>query len=240
MKKLLFVPALLASYCTHVSADCPAPGAPVAATYQVTATSADNTETRYNMTLWRAQDRVAHQYPQSKITHLWDKAANGALHLERHFDDYGKGIEYQPLDINGGKGDKDWSLKYQLISDQLKERMTLVEAHTGDCGESQTYALAGEPAFHLTWLPGPQLLEAFEVRDGENVTTWTLSDIESDPSKVAAFFEHHAQYQLTDYADIGDNEADPFIRSMIHLGFIEHGASGVYDADGHAIGDHQH
>ena len=46
----------------------------------------------------------------------------------------------------------------------------------------------------------------------------------------------------TDFADVGDNEAGPFLRKMIALGFVEHGASGFYQANGETLqgGAHHH
>ena len=49
------------------------------------------------------------------------------------------------------------------------------------------------------------------------------------------------QYELTDYADIGDNESDPFLAKMINLGFIQDTHPGFYNSQGQAIGGrHQH
>ena len=53
--------------------------------------------------------------------------------------------------------------------------------------------------------------------------------------KVQVEFAKWDNYQTTDYADIGDNESDPFLAKMINLGFVEHGASGFYHADGSPI-----
>ena len=48
------------------------------------------------------------------------------------------------------------------------------------------------------------------------------------------------RYQTTDYADVGDNESDPMLAKMIKLGFISHGASGFYHADGTQIESGHH
>jgi len=57
----------------------------------------------------------------------------------------------------------------------------------------------------------------------------------TEPKKIEEFFRIRGSYQTTDYADIGDNESDPFLLKMMNLGFIKHGASGFYDAQGHAL-----
>ena len=45
-------------------------------------------------------------------------------------------------------------------------------------------------------------------------------------------------YGTTDYTNIGDNESDPFLISMINLGFIEDHAHGFYDSKGNIMGNH--
>ena len=62
----------------------------------------------------------------------------------------------------------------------------------------------------------------------------------SDNKIIDAFFNKNLDYQTTDYADIGDSESDPFLRKMINLGFVEHGSSGMYDAQGNDIGGEHH
>ncbi|GGO78900.1 hypothetical protein GCM10011348_11860 [Marinobacterium nitratireducens] len=234
-------PAVLLSCCCTLAtaADCTEQADNLTANYQVTRQSADGSQQSYSMTLWRQGEQVAHQYPERGITQVWGQAANGSLHLGQHFDEYQKGIEYQPLDINRGRGEKDWSLRYQLVSDQLKARMERVDEKGNGCEATRQYRLDDERQLTLSWREGPRLLESFEIRSQAGTTTWTLTSVDTDQTRVAQFFDRHANYQLTDYADIGDNESDPFIRQMIHLGFIDHGASGFYDAQGNAA-EHHH
>lgn len=74
------------------------------------------------------------------------------------------------------------------------------------------------------------------LQRGGTLTVWRRLEIVSDPTSAQAAFDRRASYASTDYADIGDNESDPFLLRMINLGFIEHGGSGFYDADGHDMG----
>jgi len=71
--------------------------------------------------------------------------------------------------------------------------------------------------------------------------TLTLGTVDFKKAQIQQQFALWDAYQTTDYADIGDNEGDPFLAKMINLGFIEHGASGFYDANGKALGGgHSH
>jgi hypothetical protein len=70
---------------------------------------------------------------------------------------------------------------------------------------------------------------------------WQLKEMVTEDAAVKAAFELRDDYETTDYADIGDNESDPFLLKMINLGHISHGASGFYDEHGHQMdGRHQH
>ncbi|MBX2880378.1 MAG: hypothetical protein KTR32_10625 [Granulosicoccus sp.] len=48
-------------------------------------------------------------------------------------------------------------------------------------------------------------------------------------------FKEWDKHFTMDFADIGDNESDPFLKTMITFGFISHGASGFYDSSGQQI-----
>lgn len=67
------------------------------------------------------------------------------------------------------------------------------------------------------------------------ISRWILVSLESDEDKVGDRFAAWDSHATTDFADIGDNESDPFLMRMINLGFISHGASGFYDASGNMI-----
>ncbi len=67
------------------------------------------------------------------------------------------------------------------------------------------------------------------------ISRWVLVSLESDEDKVGDRFAAWDSHDTTDFADIGDNESDPFLLKMINLGFISHGASGFYDASGNMI-----
>ena len=78
-------------------------------------------------------------------------------------------------------------------------------------------------------------------KKSDTQTLLSLNDVNSDTPAIKAQFAKWDNFQTTDYADIGDNESDPFLAKMINLGFIEHGATGFYNQQGEAIqGGHHH
>ncbi|VUD68125.1 hypothetical protein TDB9533_03999 [Thalassocella blandensis] len=197
------------------------------------------------ITLVRNGKEVAHYYPQAHITEIWNQVKDGRTKVVRYFDQHRRGIEYQPHDLNKGKGDKNWDGKYQLMEREFIQSLP-VEQQTGDaCDLQQRLVLqTAQRKTVLLWLPNKKLVQHFSQRDDVSTTTWELISLsagEQGKRDAEVFFKQRESFQTTDYADIGDSESDPFFRQLINLGFVSHGASGFYDADGHALeGGHTH
>jgi len=193
------------------------------------------------MVLWRNVNQVAHEYPHKHITELWEQTRNGKLRLVRNFDAYQRGIEYQPNEINKGKGKSDWMIKYQLISKELKNKMQRYETIGQGCNKIEKYTLTNKDSkIELAWLPEQQLVKNMKVYKKDVTLEWDLEQVITDVNKVRQVFQARNNYQTTDYIDIGDNESDPFLLKMMHLGFSEHGSSWVYETRGHSMGGQGH
>lgn len=193
--------------------------------------------------LWRQGQKVAHQYPQTDITEYWQLTPNDRIEVVRYFDHHQRAIEYQAGETVHGRGEKDWSYRYQLISQRLLGKMQRISQSGSGCDEQWQLTLDSKKG-HLTliWLPQLQLVKHFELRKNNGFTeTWQLADLNLQTAQVNDFFAKRATYQSTDFADIGDDHSDPFLTNMVNLGFIEHGASGFYDDQGNALaGEHHH
>lgn len=240
MKKLAqwwLIACGLVTVSAYAQVECPE-RSQVKANYQIEVQQGDQRRVQL-LELWRAGNQVALQYPQSDITELWEPVKPGRLHLTRYFDQYGRGIEYQSTEI---KGEQDWSVKRQLVSDHLISSMTLQQTLGRGCAMEQHYSLVqGGKRMELSWLPQQQLVKRFRVTEDTLTRTWLLTGHESQAQPITQRFAELSGFDTTDYADVGDSESDPFLKKMINLGFIEHGATGFYDADGHVLeGGHQH
>ena len=216
------------------------------AKYKLTQThSAPASEKSRLMNLWRMQGLVAHVYPQQEITEVWNQVKDGRIRPVRYFDHDKRAIEYAPGDLNRGKGDRNWDGKYQMISaDLLLSMTTISESGTGCLRQVNYQRQSNGETLQLTWLPELKLVKYFQQTRGDESVRWQLLEMVSDQNKISQQFTSREKYTSTDYADIGDNETDPFFRKMINLGFVSHGASGFYDAAGNALdgdhGDHHH
>ena len=230
----ILLPAASASTCNTDT--------PISAHYQISKhAEATKPEKFDHMVLWRRANSVAEQYPKRAITELWERNRSNSIKLNRYFDAYQRGIEYAPGEIKGLGSDDDWSMKNQLVANSLLAKMTLIKTIGSGCDREEIYTLKDpQQSITLNWLPTYRLVKSYTRNAKGETSTWLLTAKSTDTKVINAFFEQHLDYQTTDYADIGDNESDPFLKKMINLGFIEHGSSGMYDAQGNDIGGEHH
>ncbi|MCW8878711.1 MAG: hypothetical protein OQJ89_11070 [Kangiellaceae bacterium] len=176
---------------------------------------------QYRVNLWRHEDQVAYEYPKKQLTEVWNLVSNGQIRPVRLFDKFKRGIEYQPLEVNDGKGDKDWSAKYQIVSQSLLEKLELKATKNDGCYTWSERAGAEKSSkVDIIWLEKVKLPKELTVDRGNIIEHWQLIDIEKDIQVVKRVFTQREKYQLTDYADIGDNESDPFLLKMLKIGFV--------------------
>lgn len=218
---LLYVCALFAS---AAQADCKEDPATLAAVYQLEKSQAGSevVESR-EIVLWRDGRRAAHEYPESQLVNLWESTRNGRLRLVRYFDEYLRGIEYDPAEVAAGDGESAWQLKRQLVPDTLLESLQPLSVAGEDCEQRARYEWQADGRqYRLDWLPQRQLPANYTIAADEATVTWRLERLISDPVEIHQALARRDAYQTTDYADIGDNESDPFLQKMINQGFVEH------------------
>ena len=238
---ILFIGALLSALPTQAE-ECN-PSTPISAHYQVTSRNSAQAgdSTTKQLVLWRHKNSVAEQFPAKGITEIWERNHSNSIKLNRYFDAYQRGIEYSPSEVKNVNSDNDWSMKTQLVADSLLNKMNISNREGSGCEREETYLLTEKNyTATLVWLPAYRLVKSYHMQRGPLVQEWTLSKKTTDKNDINHFFSKYSDYKTTDYADIGDNESDPFLRKMIRLGFIEHGSSGMYDAQGNDIGGEHH
>lgn len=213
----------------------------LAATYRITTTrSADDASTRRMLTLWRLPDRIAHAHPDDGYADLWNRVPNNRYHLIRQFEEARRGIEYEPNAVPTGAAH--WTSLRELITPTHRERLKRTGVSGDGCDRVETYRGEVEDTRQtLEWLPAYALPRSLVSSTDAATIAIELVAVRADPEHVRSQFDRWSTFQTTDYADIGDNESDPFLRKMIRLGFIQHGSSGFYDASGQAMdGGHHH
>ena len=237
MKKLIASLLLISPLAS--ASQCALESQYVQANYQVSSEQTTNNTLAQaqQFTLWRTPHQVAEQ--GSELVEVWQQLRNQQIRPIRYFQAHQRGIEYQPTEV---QGEQDWSTKYQLVSDDFIAKMTLKSEQGEGCEQLQNYQLVqGDTKIELAWLVNKKLVSSMRISKPQLTQTLTLDKVKFDKAAVMQQFANWDSFQTTDYADIGDNEGDPFLAKMINLGFIEHGASGFYDASGRALGGgHSH
>ena len=189
-----------------------------------------------NLTFWRKNNEVAFEHSDQKITEVFNLVSNGLVRPVRYFDEYKHGIEYQPGEIRNGKENTDWLTKYQIIPQSLIQKLKKVSSEGEGCELVESMILEGDNIrVQLDWMPNYLLPKTFTLTTNGRKTMWEVSELVKSQAEIKAFFKSKHRYRTTDYADIGDNESDPFLLKMINLGFVSHGASGIYNVQGEAM-----
>lgn len=212
------------------------------AVYTVSHQQDTGTPTDTTLTLWRADKRVAHQHTTPPITTAWAQDRKGGLLTWQHFDDAQRTIEYEAQHLSAEQSLSAWQEKWQIVADSFRGQLEKTGRSGVGCNTAEHYRQQQKPqTVALDWLPQLQLPANFEVSDEKGKISWRLEKIISDRNTVSHVFLERDRWQSTDYADIGDSESDPFLLSMINLGFIEHGAEGFYNSEGeHIHREHGH
>ncbi|MDA7746766.1 hypothetical protein N8878_05475 [Psychromonas sp.] len=180
----------------------------------------------------QSDSTVLYRYPSSNVSQLWHLQSNGFVKNVHYFDEFSRAIEYDSVDLPK-ESRNDWSGKDQIISQAFlnslenKEKINACETHYHQEKNGETW--------NITWSNQYNLPLIMQHTKADKTVQFKLIDIKQNKEKVTEIVNTLNAYQGTDFADIGDNESDPFIRKMIHLGFIEHGASGFYDANGNTL-----
>lgn len=188
--------------------------------------------------LWRKNQKVLSVNGEQSTT--WFKLSNGSVQKIAHFDHFKRSIEYQAKLMS----DDRWQQIRQLIPNSKRQSLNFEGSQLKGCYQQETYQWENKVSNlqgKLLWNADLKLVTELTIKQGDRQSYWQLEKIEQDEAIIEAAFAQRANYQATDFADIGDNESDPFLIKMINLGFIEHGSSGIYNTQGENMAiEHNH
>ncbi|PKH57361.1 hypothetical protein CXF83_17335 [Shewanella sp. Choline-02u-19] len=194
------------------------------------------------ITLLRNDQEVIYQHSAQSFE-LWNTRGE----YVRYFPTERRSVSYQNGDLLSLNIHFDFKQLNHLISPKTIASMQQLPSNsnkaTDICMTEQQYQ--GQQRNHLlaiTWLDKLALPKSFRVTDKKGSIQYELLEIKALPK--SEFIALTSGYRDIDFADVGDNESDPFIAKMIHQGFIQHGSSGFYDSQGKQIQNgesgHQH
>lgn len=156
-------------------------------------------------------------------TELWEKGASERMRLVLYFEENQRGIEYQPGEEGLETSKEAWLKKSRLIPADMLAGMELSGTSGQSCEQAEHSEKQEESlSIRIEWLPGPKPVKSATWETENTRTELVLKEIVTDPADVDAVFTRLSDYQTTDFADIGDQESDPFLQKMINLGFTGH------------------
>lgn len=225
MLRTLTTWALLLATPAMAMDDCPAEPERLGAFYTISrewgANTPETATEQEELKLWRAPRRAAHQHPDREQTELWEQAADGRVRLVRLFDSHQRGIEYQPGESGADSGRATWQRRRELVTPDMLDPGRKSDSTGSGCDIIENYRWEDDGVvYELDWLPRWRLVSRYLEHGAGQTVLWRLVRRTDDAAEVDAFFARIDDYLTTDYADIGDNESDPFLQQMIRLGFI--------------------
>ena len=139
--------------------------------------------TEHTLVLTRDNNHSVHQRPDAHIADLWRWLRDGNISHTRYLEQIGRGAILSTQT-------RDWSAKYQLLSDQALAQLTLVERTGEGCQRLEKYHRSLNPGtLTVWWNPDLKLLVLLDRRKPEANTTMKLVDFDTDPTTVRANIE---------------------------------------------------
>lgn len=187
-----------------------------------------------------SEDSVYYDYSNQGVGKYWHRLMNKRIATTHFFHEFKRSIEYEPTDLVNAQSFS-WSKQYYLLPETVKSQIDSM-ADNKLC-EKIYDDNTSKNKLHIVWSSRFQLPKDIKYTNNGVVTHVRLLGMTSNRQEISELRTKLDGYQSTDYADVGDNESDPFLRKMIRLGFVKHGASGFYDSEGHPMAneaDHHH
>lgn len=238
MKNILAMAALLLPLLATANNDCPSEI--VMATYGIEQhNKASASSVKNELILLRHNNNVVH-INDKKMATQWTNLSGKHMKKTSYFMDDLRAIEYDATPVSS---DYTWRYHAQLLHPSFKKQASLVATEGLGCDTLEYYQQKTQAkTVDVWWYPHKKLVKRIESQQANTTITWSLMGSVHDAAVVQQYLSELYAYQATDFADIGDNESDPFFRKMINLGFVEHGATGFYDTDGNTLpaADHSH
>ena len=205
----------------------PCQAKPIKANYEVSTFIKDRKVASYPFTFYRDTAHALYVYPNEGLADLWTLTQNNQLELSRNFSAAKRAIEYTSADLRNVRNRERWDKLFGVIDLQGESPISQQGA---DCKSIATYQDAHKSIRYYNRLKLPASMTFI---DGDKRQTYTLKAW-SYSHELQQKLNMYQRYDAMDFADIGDNEADPFVSKMITMGFIEHSESSHSGHQGHA------
>ena len=184
---------------------------PVAAEFRTTVESAQGSKSSAQWRFWRSHDRIERENPAAQSGDLWVRDDRTLFHTRLYHADR-RGIEYRSEDLQILNASPDWAALATLLDPRLVGALHERESGWRDGYPYRRYTGAiGDVAWDITVRTDQMLPTRIERRSAdrqvETVELLRSFEFGEAPWQPAA----SADYDILDYADLGDHERDPFV-----------------------------
>lgn len=166
--------------------------------------------------LWREPDRVETRLPTG-VGEIWRRDGRGDVYYRRLFHEHRRLIEYTPVDLRALGAAPDWARLAHLIDPALLgNELKRVGTTTAFDRAAIRYRGRVRGIRHeVLWLVRERLPARMRLQYGDRTVTVRLKAIH--PIERSPWPRTNTDaYRVTDYADIGDDDADPFLRRLLN------------------------
>mgnify|MGYP006267792423 FL=1 len=187
----------------------------VAIEFETTITQADHSENHYRWYFWRTDNVVEIRNPQDNSSEIWTKLANGQIEYSIIFHDQKQSIDYNAVDLEMLGEVPNWTKTTLLCAPEMLA--TLVsDRDEALFNQAATHYKTNLPntVFEVTWLSQQQIPAMIKRETNGQATITKMVALEPTQKSMIANPEASSYYH-TIFADIGDKENDPFIKSVM-------------------------
>lgn len=190
--------------------------------WRVIPAGGEEQEVRSEWFLWRRPSLIEIR-EKGGVGEVWERGLDRRISYRRVFHEERRVIEYTPGDLRALRRAPDWARLSSLVDPDLLGRdlkRSGEEERLGRRAERYRGRLDGVEV-ELLWLPQeriPALIREIYPDRERQLRLIEMYPLEESPWPHGRF----AEYRHTDYADIGDQEADPFLRKRLNEGSHDH------------------
>ncbi|MFV0278976.1 MAG: hypothetical protein ACK5HY_17600 [Parahaliea sp.] len=160
------------------------------------------------LSLLREKNRVMQTFPELNRSELFQRNAQGSVHLTRYYDDAQRGVEFYQATSWEPRTTMTWDRVWQLLpEDQLSRHDPERVEEAPGCARvaHYRYRLNGRD-YALDWLPDYHLLKRMEITGEDEHILWELTAVETNAGALAAQEDKRLRYLVVDFADISDQQ----------------------------------
>lgn len=169
--------------------------------------------------LWRSETSIETQELGQPDAEAWEREPGGRVSYYRIFHPEKRAIEYKATDLSMSKNAPDWDRLASVVSAEFiaKRLRQTGEENFLDRPAVRYEGSADGSTFEVLWLPAEQIPAHVRETRADRISTITLKEIH--PLTRSPWPSGLKQeYEIIDFADLGDKESDPILQTMLRRG----------------------